>query len=215
MTRKHAGALGALLIGINAPTLFAGIVVPPPSLWDEGIEGELADLYNAGTNASGSSDFGNWTHVGTLPFGDATVTGSASEFSQSFSFHIDGDAVAFTVPLGESLIGLSMDHNQSLGIREFFALTPDQTGIGDVYVSRGFPINVIFNTGLNTPATSDLLALAGGALGPGTYVLSFENALRFNNQTVMDYTLTFSTTPTPGSVALLGIGMLVMARRRR
>lgn len=210
--RSLAGGASALCL-LTAPAL-AGIPAPIPSLWDEAVDGDLADLQNAGS-AGGGSDFGNWTPLGTLPGDDATITGEADEFSQNFSFFIDGDAVSFTVPAGEQLVGLSMDHNQSLGVREFFRLDAAGTSIEDVYVARGFPINVIFNTGLNTPATSDLLPLAGGPLGPGTYVLSFENALRFNNRTVMDYTLTFSTTPTPGALALGAVALLANRRRNR
>jgi len=188
--------------------------IAPTVLWDEAVDGELPDLFNAGTT-SGSTDFGVWQSLSPNAPGEYTITGEASEKSVSFSFNIDGDAVALTIPTGMTLTSLTMDHNQSLGVREFFSLTPDGLAIDQIYVVRGFPINTIFNTGLNTPATSDLLALAGGPLGPGTYVLSYENALRFNNETIMSYTINATVIPTPGPVAILTLATALGVTRRR
>ena len=185
-------------------------------LWDEAADGDLADLINAGTSSTVPPDFGNWTDLGAPAFGGHTVLGSANERTiPGGGFNIDGDAIAFTIRPGLELANLTMDHNQSLGIREFFRLDAAGTGIDTVFIARGFPINQIFNTGLNTPATSDLLTLTGGRLGPGTYVFSWENALRFANETVMTYSLNLTLVPAPGAVLLPCLGAIGLVRRRR
>ncbi|RMH27834.1 MAG: hypothetical protein D6693_04500 [Planctomycetota bacterium] len=202
---------------LPASTLLA-VVTPAGAgvLWDEAPDGDLADLINAGTSASVPPDFGNWTDLGAPTVGVHTVLGSANERAVAGGgFLIDGDAVAFTILPGLELAGLTMEHNQSLGIREFFSLNTAGAGIDTVFVARGFPINQIFNTGLNTPATSDLLTLAGGRLGPGTYVLSWENALRFSNETVMTYSLNLTVVPAPGGALLPALGMIGLIRWRR
>lgn len=199
-----ASSTGAALAGTNIPTI----------LWDEAIDGDLPDLYNAGTT-SGSTDFGDWQSLTVNAPGQYAITGQASEQRINSAYNIDGDAFALTIPEGMTLESLEIDHNQSLGIREFFSLTPDGLAIDQIFVARGFPNNVIFNTGLHTPATTDLLPLAGAALGPGTYILSFENALRFNNEVIMDYTIRADVTPTPGPIAIIALAGFAASRRRR
>ena len=60
-------AICALAVIALSGTALAGPAPVVPSLWDEGVDGDLADLQNAGTNATGSTDFGDWTDVGVLP----------------------------------------------------------------------------------------------------------------------------------------------------
>jgi len=203
-TKCSAVVLLAFLSGaIISPVARATV-----STWDETLNGDLPTLYDYETD-----HMATWQDLGTLPLGASTITGTSQQVDNGNFNTFDIDAFEITIAPGQQLSSLVMTHDTSAEIDEFFQVTG--TTASPYHIIRRFP-------GVNVPlGTSDLLALnddnnpghAIGALGPGSYVLSYDNST-FN--TTMNYTITPTVIPEPAMPILLGLGMmLVRARSRR
>ena len=182
--------------------------------YDEGIDGDLSDVYYAPTN------------VGTAGSGLNTITGTTTVTVGTPFSSANMDSFIFTVPTGYQISSFTVDHNDQTvdAVNAGYYLMQDatyeyrngayhlQTGIRltDVYIGTLYPTNPI-----------DVLALTGGLpLMAGTYAIEAHN-MSFNNieDSSIDYTwsVEVSPVPIPSAVWLFGsglIGLIGLARRK-
>lgn len=160
--------------------------------YDEGIDGDLGD------QTSGPTFF-------DVQVGVNSVIGNVGDDGS-----LDEDFIAFTIDAGEQLTAITLTSfvpsggNSSTGFR----LYADQ-GSGFFQASSGsFTLG---DVGTNYLNVWDLSDVGGSApLGPGTYgVLLAEFT---PNQA---YSFDIVVTPAPASMAMLGLGGIAFARRRR
>lgn len=168
------------------PALGGGTVV-----WDEAVDGNLSNDPFAPTVLS----FG---------VGDNIVRGRTLGSSTPPS---DGyDVFSFTIDPGFSLdaIILSAYSPATGGTSGFNFTTGSAAGAGGTF---------IFGPGVGGDAVgSDFLVTQGvGTLGADTYFME----VREFGGPLADWELTFTVTPSPAGVALLGMGGLLAGRRRR
>lgn len=187
-----------LLCALAAPLARAGVI------WDEAIDGELADL-----NRFGHPDpvqRGVFTDLGPITPGVNTIRGTCLRASSTIT---DGDAIRFTIPANTTLTEMVFSHTSIAGLREFFRV--NTVAPGPYFLSRTYPAASL------PLGSQDLMQLYGPADGltGGTYVLSWEN-LGIVGST-MSYTLDLVVVPSPGAAAVVGVfaTSCVSARRRR
>ena len=181
------------LVGFLAAPALADVV------WDEDIDGSL------------STDRFNTTDFGTLAQGSNNlICDTQSGISKFFTF---------TIAEGEELAAIILDDwisEDDLGFLgvvtgDFFSVDPANPDVTQLlgYVHHG-----------ETFVGQDILPAMGqgpgsigftGALGPGDY--SFW--IRQGGAELTTQDLNFVVTPTPGAIALLGLGGIAARRRRR
>lgn len=197
------------ITSVAAVLLCAGGVHAQTVIWDEATHGDLGELYQYSTPQPDDSII----NLGALGFGASRIQGTNIQTSGS-SNRFEGDAVRFTVPTGFSITQIIFEHNQTVGLREFLRMSG--SSVVETYVFRNFPA-----TGLSSPnygvwVTHELVSQfvpGGGPLGPGEYILSWDNAT-FN--TTMQYRMDFVVVPAPGAalVGLISAGVVTRRRRR-
>jgi hypothetical protein len=155
-------------------------------LWDESLNGPLANDY---TQATG---------LGALQNSTNSIIGA----SQLIGDGIYGDYFSFTIPTGRriSAMWLSVDN-------------PVAVWIGDPAFANQFGYVV-------NPANGDVLPQWGfNPIGDGTYGMYIMNYDLASNPSVSNYRLDFFIQavpePTTLSLALVGLGVLGWARRKR
>lgn len=211
-------ALSALaILFIPASTALAGGDAPVPvgALWDEFVDGDLPELYQYSSPPSPTNTYHTF---GPLGLGTHTIFGTNIQTSSGFGNTFEGDAIRFTVPAGLQLSEIHFDHDRAAGLREFLRISPAGTVL-DTYVFRSFPAyylptgaqQLIGYSPIDPPARPPIIP-GGGPLGPGDYLLSWDNQT-FN--TTMNYTLDLVIIPTPSSAAALLPILALAARRRR
>ena len=188
-----ASVLAGLIIGLGAGPVLADVV------WDEDVDGSL------------STDRFNTTDFGTLAQGSNNlICDTQSGISKFFTF---------TIAEGEELAAIILDDwisEDDLGFLgvvtgDFFSVDPANPDVTQLlgYVHHG-----------ETFVGQDILPAMGqgpgsigftGALGPGDY--SFW--IRQGGAELTTQDLNFVVTPTPGAIALLGLGGIAARRRRR
>ena len=188
-----ASLLAGLIIGLGAGPVLADVV------WDEDVDGSL------------STDRFNTTDFGTLAQGSNNlICDTVSGISKFFTFNIaDGEELAAII-LDD---WISEDDLGFLGVvtGDFFSVDPANPDVTQLlgYVHHG-----------ETFVGQDILPAMGqgpgsigftGALGPGDY--SFW--IRQGGAELTTQDLNFVVTPTPGAIALLGLGGIAARRRRR
>ena len=155
----------------------------------------------------------------TFGIGTNTVTGQVDTNNGDTR-----DAIAFTLSAGQtldSIILLAYDNPDTLALSDgntgFFSL---DNGLVSVIPGGGTSGEFLTGSTFNsTSVGSDLLDLGnltdgpgitGGQLGPGDYTFNIQNT-----STISSYELQFNVVPEPSSTALLGLGGLALAIRRR
>ncbi len=160
--------------------------------YDESVDGDLLGV------ADGPTFF-------DVDLGINSVTGTVGDDGS-----LDEDFIAFTIGAGESLDAITLTSftpsggNTSTGFRLYADL-----GSGFEQVSPGsFTLS---DVGTNYLTVWDLSDVGGSIpLGPGSYGVVLAEFTP--NQ---GYSFDISVVPAPGSLAILGVGSLAMARRRR
>jgi len=180
-------------LALSYPLLAAGSALAAPVNYDEAIDGDLP--------FSGSP-------LPTLAFdlGINTVKGATG----IEGIDLDFDSFAFTVPVGTQLVSLSLELTDSSRSTGNFNEAVWQFHKGSAIFRAGTDLG---NVEAQSPGTSTFTALPVGA---DVYHLG-ANSFSASGSSFGDYTFTFELTqvPEPTSLALLGLGGLLIARRRR
>lgn len=160
--------------------------------WDESIDGDLGNL------ADGPTFF-------DVDLGVNSVTGTVG-----MGTGLDEDFIAFTIGAGEAVSAITLTSfvlapgNTSTGFRLY---TDDGSGFFQASAGLVTPADV----GTNFLTVWDLSSVGGSApLGPGTY-----GVLLAEFTAGQAYSFDITVIPAPTSAMLLGMGGLVMTRRRR
>jgi len=173
-------------IAVFAMPAMAGVVI-----WDENNDGNLSDDPFAPTFLN----FGNGDNIVR-----GSTLGSATPPSPGY------DVFSFTVGAGFTLDAIVLS-----------AYTPAAGGTSGFNFSSGASVTaggaLIFGPGVGGAAVgTDFLVTQGvGVLGADTYFME----IREFGGPLAEWELTFTVTPSPASLALLGFGGLVAGRRRR
>lgn len=159
--------------------------------YDESVDGDLGDLANP-------------TFI-SLDIGSNVVSGTVGTGSG-----LDEDFAAFTVGAGQAISSITLtsfivaNGNTSTGFR----LYTDQ---GDGFFQASSGSITPSSVGTDYLTVWDLSDVGGAApLGPGTY-----GVLLAEFTAGQQYSFDITVVPAPTSAALLGLGGLVAARRRR
>jgi MYXO-CTERM domain-containing protein len=182
--------------------------------------------FQARNSAGAPAPFGGLTHTGSLVLSDGTGSvlndlaiqtgGPGNPFMpQAFTGSL-GD-VAITINLNSGMVtgGSMMVHVGS----DMYSATIAPGGSVTTYVGGGFKIDSLTSAGMFSGATfagvniADFFAAQGGGL-PGSF-LNFRIIPDANGAGTSDIDIFVSNVPTPGSLALLGMGGVLAARRRR
>lgn len=185
----------------------AGVAQTPVTAWDEAVHGDLGELYWSTAPSSGDRVIA----FSPLNLGINRFRGTNLQTSSFFGNRFEGDAMSFVIGPGMAATQILFTINRSAGLREFLRLTPTPATL----VGRTFPARGLSHPGGSGTVTHDLVALfapGGGPLGPGAYLLSWDNAT-FN--TTMTYTLDVVVVPAPGAAMAACVAGAWAARRRR
>lgn len=159
--------------------------------WDEAVDGNLSNDPTAPTVLNFVVD-DNIVRGRTL--------GSSTPPSDGY------DVFSFTIGAGQTL--------QSIVLSAYTPATGGTSGFNfSTGAAAGNGGTVLFGPGVGGSFVGSdfLVTQAVGPLGPDTYYME----VREFGGPLADWELTFTVTPAPSSVAMLGLGGLVAARRRR
>lgn len=198
--------LACTLLACAAASTASGAII-----WNEATSGDLPELYRF---VDPPSPTNTTQFLGSLAPGANTITGTNIQQSGGSGNLFEGDAIRFVIDPGTTISSIVFEHNQSAGLREFLQVSGSSTL--STYVFRNFPATNLPSPNYNVVVTHDLIAMfapGGSPLGPGEYLISWDNAT-FN--TTMTYTMTINVTPSPAFWPVgMAAGGLVLARRRR
>lgn len=167
-----------------------------------------AVVYSEASSGDLSGAFAAPTAI-VLSNGANTVSGSIGNNGDTGATNgRDADYFTFNIAAGSTVNAITIDS---------YTFSPNDPGVSFLgYVASG---SFTGQTGgdidgsafINAGSGDFLPALAGGPLGPGTYSIWLQET----SANVVDYELTISQIPEPGSAALFGIAALGLVLRRR
>lgn len=184
--------------------------------------------FQARDGAGAASAFGGLTHTGSLVLQDDLPTSILNDIA----IQTGGPGNAFlpqtmTSTLGDVMVIINLSNGNVTGGSmmihagsDMYSTTISAAGSVSTFVGGGFKIDALTSGGMFSGPTfagvgiADFFAAQGGGGLPGSF-LNFRIIPDPAGAGHSDIDLFVSNIPSPGSVALLGMGAVVAVRRRR